>query len=81
MSNAVSVTNYDPPALPGLAWIKSSKSNQQQLDDSIGLAVTPAGGTAIGITTDPTQIPLIATKAKLTAFLAGAKAGEFDHLV
>lgn len=81
MSNAVTVPNYNPPALPGLAWIKSSKSNQQQLDDSIGLAVTPEGGIAIGVTTDPAQVPLIATKAKLAAFVAGARAGEFDHLI
>ncbi len=78
--SAIPVPNYDPPALPGLSWEKSSKSNKQQLDDSIGLAVTPEGGIAIGITTDPQQTPLIATRAKLAAFVEGAKAGEFDHL-
>ncbi|WP_327066050.1 hypothetical protein [Kitasatospora sp. NBC_01302] len=57
------------------------QSNKQQLDDSIGLAVTPEGRIRIGITTDPSQVPLTATRTKLAAFVAGAKAGEFDHLV
>ncbi|SOB83122.1 DUF397 domain-containing protein [Streptomyces sp. 1331.2] len=78
---AVSVPNYNPESLPGLDWIKSSRSNKQQLDDSIGLAVTPEGRIAIGITTDPAQVPLIATRTKLQAFVEGAKAGEFDHLI
>ncbi|SDT69900.1 protein of unknown function [Streptomyces sp. TLI_053] len=78
---AVPVPGYNPPSLPGLHWEKSSRSNKQQLDDSIGLAVTADGGIAIGITTDPAQVPLIATRTKLQAFVEGAKAGEFDHLI
>ncbi|MEV7777783.1 DUF397 domain-containing protein [Kitasatospora sp. NPDC088351] len=78
---AVAVPNYNPEALPGLDWIKSSRSVREHLDDSIGLAMTADGQIAIGITTDPQQVPLIATQSKLQAFIDGAKAGEFDHLV
>ncbi|MDH6132359.1 hypothetical protein P3T37_001744 [Kitasatospora sp. MAA4] len=81
MSTAVTVPGYNPPALPGLTWIKSSKSNVNHLDDSIGLALTAGGRIAIGITTDPSQAPLIASRAKLRAFIDGARAGEFDHLI
>ncbi len=81
MSNAVIVHGYNPEGAHGLTWVKSSKSNVNQLDDSIGLAVTSQGHIRIGITTDPAQVPLIATKTKLRAFVEGAKAGEFDDLI
>ncbi|MCC9307658.1 DUF397 domain-containing protein [Kitasatospora sp. RB6PN24] len=80
MSTAITVEGYDPTGAPGLTWIKSSKSNQQHLDDSIGFAVE-GDNFRIGVTTDPTQVPLTVTRAKLLAMLEGAKAGEFDHLV
>ncbi|MFD4659357.1 DUF397 domain-containing protein [Kitasatospora sp. NPDC058444] len=78
---AVPVPHYNPESMPGLNWVKSSRSNRDNLDDSIGLAVTPDGGIAIGITTDPEQVPLIGTRNKLRAFVEGAKAGEFDDLI
>lgn len=81
MSNAVTVQGYNPAGAEGLHWEKSSKSNVNNLDDSIGLALTPTGEIRIGITTDPTQVPLTATRTKLQAFVNGAKAGEFDHLI
>ncbi|WP_405009234.1 DUF397 domain-containing protein [Kitasatospora sp. NBC_01539] len=82
MSHAITVDGYDPLGAPnGLRWEKSSKSNVNNLDDSIGVAVDDAGQVRIGITTDPAQVPLTATRTKLAAFVAGAKAGEFDHLI
>ncbi|MGF1427117.1 DUF397 domain-containing protein [Kitasatospora sp. LaBMicrA B282] len=81
MSQAVTVENYHPCGAPqGLTWIKSSKSNMQHLDDSIGIALD-GDSILIGITTDPSQVPLTATRTKLKALIEGAKAGEFDHLV
>jgi hypothetical protein len=81
MTNAITVDGFEPEGAKGLNWIKSSRSNVNHLDDSIGLAVDPEGRVRIGITTDPAQVPLIATRAKLSAFIAGAKAGEFDHFI
>jgi hypothetical protein len=81
MSQAITVENYDPAGARGLDWIKSSRSNREQLDDSIGFAVDAEGQIRIGITTDPSQVPLTATKTKLRAMIEGAKAGEFDHLL
>ncbi|WP_405018190.1 DUF397 domain-containing protein [Kitasatospora sp. NBC_00070] len=81
MSNAVEVLNYNPPAFPDLSWIKSDKSNVNQLDDSIGFALMADGNIAIGITTDESQTPIVSTPTKLRAMIAGAKDGQFDHLV
>ncbi|MDJ0346736.1 DUF397 domain-containing protein [Streptomyces sp. PH10-H1] len=66
--------------MPGLDWVKSSRSNQQHLDDCLAVASTPDGMVAIGDTKDPGATPLVYRKSEFAAFLAGAKAGEFDHL-
>ncbi|MFF4343297.1 hypothetical protein ACFY00_25620 [Kitasatospora sp. NPDC001540] len=81
MSQAVTVHNYNPVGAPaGLDWRKSSRSNQQHLDDSIGFAIE-GDSIRIGITTDESQVPLTATRTKIRAMIEGAKAGEFDYLL
>ncbi|MFF7631627.1 DUF397 domain-containing protein [Kitasatospora sp. NPDC008050] len=80
MSSAITVEGYDPAGAPGLEWIKSSMCRPTQLDDCIGLAAD-GDRVRIGITTDPNQIPLTATRDELSAFVRGAQAGDFDHLI
>ena len=44
-------------------------------------ARVPGGGVAVRNSRDPHGPALVYTPAELAAFLAGAKDGEFDHLV
>ena len=64
------------PELTGAVWRKSSRSNGQgqcvevaQLDTAV----------AVRDSKHPTGAVLIFTPAEWTAFIAGAKAGEFDQ--
>ncbi len=59
-------------------WIKARASQGQgQCAEAKDL---PAGRVAMRQSTDPTGPTLIFTHGEFSAFLAGAKAGEFDHL-
>lgn len=69
-----------PAALLGLVtWRKSTASNPN--GDCVELAPLPAGGVAVRNSRAPSGTALIYTRAEIVAFLAGAKAGEFDELV
>ncbi len=64
------------PELAGAVWRKSSRSNGQgqcvevaQLDQAV----------AVRDSKHPTGAVLVFTPAEWTAFIAGAKAGEFDE--
>ncbi|CAL9344364.1 DUF397 domain-containing protein [Streptomyces sp. NPDC090994] len=60
------------------SWTKSRHSNAE------GNCVEVArvdGGIALRNSRDPDGPALVYTSAELAAFLAGAKDGEFDHLV
>jgi hypothetical protein len=66
--------------LPALVWQKSSRSNPS--GNCVELAVLPDGaGVAVRNSRDPDGPALVYTRDEVVAFLQGAKAGDFDHLV
>ncbi|MFI5567099.1 DUF397 domain-containing protein [Streptomyces sp. NPDC051740] len=60
-------------------WIKSRHSNAE--GNCVEVALLTDGGIAMRNSRDPDGPALVYTAAELAAFLAGAKDGEFDHLV
>ena len=66
-----------PP--PGLRWRKSSASSPS--GNCVELAGLPDGGVAVRNSRDPAGLVLVYTRAEMTAFLRGARSGEFDDLV
>ncbi|MFD7131170.1 DUF397 domain-containing protein [Streptomyces sp. NPDC059894] len=60
-------------------WIKSSHSNAE--GNCVELAVLEGGGVAVRNSRDPEGPALVYTPAEVAAFVAGAKGGEFDHLL
>lgn len=68
-----------PAALLGdVTWRKSRASNPR--GDCVELARLTGGGVAVRNSRDPDGCALVYTPAEIAAFLAGAKAGEFDDL-
>lgn len=63
----------------GARWIKSRHSNAE--GNCVEVAPLPDGSIAMRNSRDPDGPALVYTAAELAAFLAGAKDGEFDHLV
>lgn len=75
---AVPVHNGIPASSLDASWTKSRHSNAE------GNCVEVArvdGGVALRNSRDPDGPALVYTSAEVAAFLAGAKDGEFDHLV
>ncbi|MGJ3558388.1 DUF397 domain-containing protein [Streptomyces sp. INA 01156] len=60
-------------------WIKSRHSNAE--GNCVEVAPLSDGGVAMRNSRDPEGPALVYTAAELAAFLAGARDGEFDHLV
>ncbi|MFF9275929.1 DUF397 domain-containing protein [Streptomyces griseosporeus] len=60
-------------------WIKSRYSNAE--GNCVEVATLPGGGVALRNSRDPDGPALVYTPAEVAAFLAGAKDGEFDHLL
>ncbi|GGY35566.1 DUF397 domain-containing protein [Streptomyces djakartensis] len=60
-------------------WIKSRRSNAE--GNCVEVATLAGGGIAMRNSRDPDGPALVYTEAEVAAFLAGAKDGEFDHLV
>ncbi len=60
-------------------WIKSRHSNAE--GNCVEVALLGGGGIAVRNSRDPDGPALVYTSAELAAFLAGAKDGEFDHLL
>jgi Domain of unknown function (DUF397) len=58
-----------------LRWFKSSAST---ITSCVEVAHLPAGGVALRDTKDRTKAPHIYTRGEWSAFLTGAKNGEFD---
>ncbi|WP_406437609.1 DUF397 domain-containing protein [Streptomyces sp. NBC_01613] len=63
----------------GIRWIKSRHSNAE--GNCVEVAALAEGGVAMRNSRDPHGPALIYTSAEVAAFLAGAKEGEFDHLL
>ena len=76
------VTTYNGmPAgdLSHAQWQKSQHSNPNGA--CVELATLPTGEIAMRNSRFPAGPALVYTRAEITAFLAGAKDGEFDHIV
>ncbi|OQD53191.1 DUF397 domain-containing protein [Streptomyces phaeoluteigriseus] len=71
--------NGVPASTLGARWIKSSHSNAE--GNCVEVAVLDGGGVAMRNSRDPEGPALIYTPAEVAAFVAGAKGGEFDHLL
>ena len=65
--------------LGSVTWRKSRASNAS--GDCIEVAALDSGAVAVRNSRDPNGPALIYTRAEIAAFIAGAKAGEFDDLV
>ncbi|WP_369251855.1 DUF397 domain-containing protein [Streptomyces sp. R41] len=63
----------------GVRWIKSRHSNAE--GNCVEVAALGEEGIAMRNSRDPDGPALIYTPAEVAAFLAGAKDGEFDHLL
>ncbi|USQ84797.1 DUF397 domain-containing protein [Streptomyces phaeoluteigriseus] len=74
-----SVPNGVPASTLGARWIKSSHSNAE--GNCVEVAVLDGGGVALRNSRDPEGPALVYTPAEVAAFVAGAKGGEFDHLL
>ncbi|MFE7646960.1 DUF397 domain-containing protein [Streptomyces phaeoluteigriseus] len=74
-----SVPNGVPANTLGARWIKSSHSNAE--GNCVEVAVLDGGGVAMRNSRDPEGPALVYTPAEVAAFVAGAKGGEFDHLL
>ena len=76
------VTTYNgmlAAELGDVRWQKSWHSNPN--GECVELAALPTGEIAMRNSRFPTGPVLLYTQAEITAFLAGAKDGEFDHLL
>ena len=74
----MSVENGVPAGHLRVAWRKSKASNPS--GSCVEIAGLPDGEIAIRNSRYPSGPALIYTRAEIAAFLAGAKAGEFEDL-
>lgn len=64
-----------------LMWRKSSFSGSREDDDCVEVAPLPDGGVALRDSKHPEAGHLTFTRSEMAAWIAGAKAGEFDDLI
>ena len=67
------------PALADVTWQKSQHSNPNGA--CVEVAILPDGEIAVRNSRFPGGPALVYTRAEIAAFLAGAKDGEFDHVL
>jgi hypothetical protein len=60
-------------------WVKSRHSNAE--GNCVEIAALSGGDIALRNSRDPDGPALVYTPAEVAAFVAGAKDGEFDHLL
>ncbi|MET8646450.1 DUF397 domain-containing protein [Streptomyces sp. NPDC004074] len=72
------VNGVSASTLRDVTWIKSRQSAIE--GNCVEMAALPDGGVALRNSRDPEGPALIYTRAEVAAFLAGARAGEFDAL-
>ncbi len=65
--------------LTGITWQKSLHSNPNGA--CVEVAVLADGGIAVRNSRFPSGPALVYTRVEIAAFLAGAKDGEFDHVL
>ena len=63
-------------SLAGVQWIKSGRSNQS--GNCVEVAKLSDGSVAMRNSRHPDGPALVYTRAEITAFVAGAKDGDFD---
>jgi uncharacterized protein DUF397 len=72
------LTSIDAPLLGEVSWRKATASNPS--GDCVEVAALAGGEVAMRNSREPDGPALVYTPAEIAAFLAGAKAGEFDDL-
>jgi hypothetical protein len=63
-------------SIAGVQWVKSGRSNQS--GNCVEVAALPDGGVAVRNSRHPEGPALVYTRAEITAFVEGAKDGDFD---
>lgn len=65
--------------IEGVVWRKSNRSNPS--GNCVELAQLPGGDIAVRNSRHPAGPALIYTRAEITAFIQGARDGDFDSMV
>ena len=71
-------TTIDPSQAARLSWLKSRFCT---MGNCVEAAPLEDGGIAIRNSTTPGVAPIVFDSAEFADFIAGVKAGDFDHLV